>query len=821
MPHWPGFHLAARRLVRAPLFTAVTVLTLGTGIGANTAIFSVVHGVLLKPLPFAEPERLVGGWHTAPGLGIQLMNQSPATYFTYRDHTRVFEDIGMWDSQQVSVTGDGEPERVQALMVTDGTLPLLGVRPAAGRLFTRDDDAPGRPQRVILTHGYWQRRFGGAPGVVGRSLTIEGQPVEVIGILPAAFRFLRTDAALVLPLQFNRAEVFFGNFSYQAIARLKVGSTIDQADADIARMLPLVAQEFPLPKGLTMEMVDNVKLQPNVRPLSADVIGDVGRVLWILLGTVGVVLLIACANVANLFLVRAEARQQELAVRTALGASRASIARELLSESVVLGLLGGALGLVLARAGIALLVYLAPSGLPRLEDIALDGIALLFTLALAIVAGLLFGLIPVFRFGEPSVTALKEGGRSASDGRERHRARNVLVVAEIALALVLLVVSGLMIRTFQALRAVNPGFTAAEAVQTFRIAVPEAVVADHEQVVRTHQQIVEQLARVPGVSSVGLSSSLTMDGYDSNDPIFVEHVMPDNGPLPPLRRFKWIAPGYFETMGNRLLAGRALTWQDIYQKQPVAMVTENFAREYFQTPGAALGKRIRTNPQNPWREIVGVVGDERDDGLNAPAPAIVYWPMLMTHFWDNDIFVYRTMAYAVRSNRMHSPGLLRELQQAVWSVNASLPVANPRSLEAIRSESMAQTSFALTMLAIAAGVALLLGVVGIYGVIAYIAAQRTREIGVRMALGAQAADVRRLFVRHGLKLVGAGVAIGVATAAGVTRVMSSLLFGVNATDPATYAAVSAGLTAVALMATYLPARRAARLDPVVALRTDT
>ncbi len=816
---WPSLRLAVRRLIHAPLFTAVTLLTLAVGIGANTAIFSVVYGVLLKPLPFAEPDRLVGVWHAAPGMGVDLLNQSPSTYFTYREQSRTFQGIGIWDTTAVSITGRGEPERVQALLVTHDTLPLIGTVPLRGRLFTEADDSPGTPQRVILTHAYWQRRFGGAE-VLGQSLTINGGPSEIIGVLPQSFTFLRSEPALVLPLQFDRTKTFVGQFSYQGLARLKPGVTLEQANADVARLLPGIPDQFPLPPGFTRKMYDDLRIAPKVRALSEDVVGDVGQMLWVILGTVGMVLLIACANVANLCLVRAEGRQQEFAVRAALGASRGQIARTLLSESLALGLVGGVLGVGLAQAGLSLLVWLAPSGLPRLHEIAINGPVLAFTLVISLVAGALFGLIPVLRFGEPRVAALKEGGRSASEGPTRHRARNTLVVAEIALALVLLVVSGLMVRSFQALRAVDPGFRDPEQVQTFRIAVPEAVVADPDQAARTHQQIAEQLARVPGVQSVGFSSSLTMDGYDSNDPIFVENVSPTGGSMPPLRRYKWIGPGYFETMGNRVLAGRTLTLNDAYQRTPVVVISEKLAREYFKTPSAALGKRIRNSPSNPWREIVGVVGDERDNGLNAPAPAIVYWPLVINDYWDMKTYVARNMAYAIRSERMQSPSFMRELQQAVWSVNASLPIANAQSLEEIRASSMAQTSFALTMLAIAASVALLLGIVGIYGVIAYIAAQRTREIGVRMALGAQASDVRRLFVGHGLKLVAVGVVLGVGAAMGLTRLMSTLLFGVGPMDPLTYVVVSLTLGSVALLATWLPARRASRVDPIVALRTD-
>ena len=817
--HWTGLRLAIRRLLHAPLFTVVTLLTLAIGIGANTAIFSVVYGVLLKPLPFVEAERLVAVWHRAPGLGIEKLNQSPSTYLTVRDNGRVFQDIGIWTTNAVSITGRGEPERVGALLVTDGTLPLLGVVPARGRQFTRADDSPGTPRRVILTHGYWQRRFGGSD-IVGQSMTVDGEPLEIVGVLPGTFRFLNENPSIVLPLQFDRTKIFIGNFSYQGIARLKPGVPLEQANADVGRLLPGIPDHYPLPPGFTRKMYDDLKMAPHVYPLVQDAVGDVGKMLWILLGTVGMVLLIACANVANLCLVRAESRHQEFAVRTALGASRSQIARSLLSESVALGLIGGLLGVAVARAGLALLGWSAPDGLPRLNEIEINGVVLLFTLVISLLAGVLFGLIPVLRFGEPSVTALKEGGRSASEGPSRHRARNTLVVAEIALALVLLVVSGLMIRSFQAMRAVDPGFRNPEQVQTFRISVPDAVVADADQAVRTHQQIVEQLARVPGVTSVGLSSAIAMDGSNSNDPVFAEGITPEDGAVPPIRRYKSVGPGYVETMGNRLIAGRLLTWNDAYQRLPVVVLSEKLAREYWKTPGEAIGKRVRNSPANPWREVVGVVGDERDDGVHLPAPAAIYWPMAVDKFWDMETFVNRNMGYVVRSDRAKSAALLRELQQAVWSVNANLPVANPRSLAEIRSASMAQTSFALTMLGIAAGVALLLGVVGIYGVIAYIAAQRTREIGVRMALGAQAADVRRLFVGHGLKLVAIGLVLGVGAALALTRLMSTLLFGVGPMDPITYVAVSLVLGTVALVATYLPARRASRVDPVVALRTD-
>ncbi len=580
-------------------------------------------------------------------------------------------------------------------------------------------------------------------------------------------------------------------------------------------------ERFPLPPGFTRKMFEEIRMGPLVRPFADDLVGDVRPMLWVLVGTVGIVLLIACANVANLFLVRAEGRQQELAIRSALGASWGRLASELLSESLALGLLGGLAGLGLAAAGIRLLAAIGPKDLPRLEEIGIDPVVLAFTLGISLLAGVLFGLIPVLRFARPRLaSALKEGGRGSSDGRERHRARSALVIAEVALAVVLLIGSGLMIRTFQAMRQVQPGFTRPEEVLTLRVTIPEALVKENDASARMHEQIAQRIAHVPGVASVGLSSAITMDGHDSNDPIFVEERPGPPGRIPPIRRFKFVGPGYTETMGNRLLAGRTITWADSFNLAKVAVVSENFAREYFASPAAAVGKRIRQGPDSAWREIVGVVADERDDGVGRPAPKVIYWPLLMEDFWEKGLTTRRTVAYAIRSARMGSPTFLKEIQQAVWSVNPSLPLAEVRSLEELRAESMAQTSFTLVMLAMAAGVALLLGIVGIYGVIAYIAAQRTREIGIRVALGAQVSDVSRLFVRHGLVLTVAGVVLGLAAAAGLTRLMSTLLFGVGALDPLTYAVAAFGLGSIALLASYLPARRAARVDPVIALRGE-
>jgi putative ABC transport system permease protein len=812
---------ALRRLISTPAFSLAAAITLAAAIGANALIFSIVNGVLLKPLPYDRPESLVGVWHVAPGLMQGPLNQAPSTYFLYREQAESFEDIGLWDNTSVTLTGRGEPEEVEAMMVTDGTLPILGVRPALGRSFSREDDSPGGPDTVTISHEYWRRAFAANPNAIGQSLVVNGRAREVIGVLPEGFRFLRYDPEVIVPLRLNRAEVRLGQFNYQAVARLKPGVTIERANTDLNRLIPRLVDMFPMPPGLTREMFEEVKLGANVRPLHEDVVGDIGRALWILLGTVGLVLLVACANVANLFLVRAEGRQQELAVRLALGAGIKRIAGELLTESLLLGLLGGAIGLALAYGGIQLLLALEPARLPRLNEITIEPIVLAFTLLVSIVAGLLFGIAPIVKYARPQLAnALKENGRGSSDGRDRHRTRNTLVVAQVAMALVLLVASGLMIRTFTAMRNVPPGFTAPDQVLTLRINVPTALVAEPPQVAQTHEQIQNRLASIPGVISVGASSSITMDGNDSNDPIFAEGVPTPEGKIPPLRRHKWIGENYFATMGNPIIAGRDMTWADVHNRRNYAIVSENLARELFGEPHAAIGRRIRQTPSNPWREIIGVVGNDHDDGVTQPATTTVYWPMMQENFWDVPLRAQRSMAFAIRTERLRDPGFLKEVQQAVWSVNPNLPLANVETLREIYDESMAQTSFMLVILGIASAVTLLLGVVGIYGVIAYVVAQRRREVGIRMALGAAAGEVQTLFVRHGLMITASGLVLGAIGAAALSRVMGALLFNVSPLDPLTYVAGIAALGLVAVVATWIPARQATRVDPAIALRGE-
>jgi predicted permease len=490
-------------------------------------------------------------------------------------------------------------------------------------------------------------------------------------------------------------------------------------------------------------------------------------------------------------------------------------------ESLVLGLAGGALGLAVAFGSLKLLVAIGPETLPRLEEIAIDPTVLGFTLVASLLSGILFGVIPILKYSGPRiVTALRSSTRNSSHSRERHRARNTLVVVQIALALVLLVASGLMIRTFQTLRGVHPGFERPREVQTLRVSIPETVEADPQRVARIYNEILEKIAAIPDVKAAAMASSAPLEGFNSNDPVSAEDKTYTPGQIPPIRRFKFVSPNYFRTVGTPMVLGRDLTWTDVFDDRHVVVISENVAREMWGSPQAAMGKRIRPGSIGPWREVVGVVGDVYDDGVHEAAPGIVYWPILMSEFWGQPRFVSRSLNYLVRSDRASTEAFLTQIRQAVWSVNGSLPLALVRTLQEVYERSMARTTFALVMLAIAGAMALLLGLIGIYGVISYTVSQRTREIGIRMALGVTGGDVKRMFIRHGLVLAGVGIAVGLGAAAGLSRLMASLLFKVSPLDGVTYGGVALVLATAAVLASYIPARRAAGLDPVDALRAE-
>ncbi|HTX36358.1 MAG TPA: ABC transporter permease [Bryobacteraceae bacterium] len=819
-----------RLLRHNPMFTSVALLTLAIGIGANTAVFSVVNSVLLKPLPYPQAEQLVAVWHKAPGApgltsvsgGLHL---SASMYFTYAGQNRTFQSIGVWNASTANVTGLAEPERVPAVYISDGALQALSVPPAAGRWLGPADQKPSGAATVMLGYGYWQRRFGGDRSVIGRNITIDSRPTEIVGVMPRGFRFVNADFDLILPLAFDRATLRLPGFGYDCVARLKPGVTIAQADADLARLVPVWMRSWPAAPGINPLVYENWRITPAIRPLKQEVVGNVGNVLWVVMGTIGMVMLIACANVANLLLVRAEARQQELALRAALGAGWGRIVRELLLESMLLGAGGGALGLALAIAGLQFLAAVGPASLPRLGEISVDARALAFTVALSLVSAMLFGSITALKYAGPGISpALRGGGRTASQSRERHRARGVLVVAQVALALVLLIGSGLMMRTFQKLRTVEPGFTHPEHLQLMRIFIPPSLVREPEQVVRMQNEILDKLAAIPEVSGAAFTSEMPMDagpGHDW-DVIIAEGKPGIASEVPPLRIFQSVSPGLFQTTGTGLLAGRDYTWTDLYGRRPLAIVSENLARELWGSAQAAIGKRISTAlPAAPWREVIGVVQDVRQNGVQEPAPAIVYWPSFGQNIYlAAQVQVARGVTFAIRTARAGSAGLVSQIQQAVWSVNPSLPVAEVRTMQEVYNRSLARTSFTLVMLGIASVMALFLGIIGIYGVISYAVSQRRREIGIRLALGAPPAELSRMFVRYGLMLAAAGAVIGVAAAGGLTQLMRALLFGVSPLDPLTYGAVTLVLVAAAALASYLPARRAAAVDPVETLRAE-
>ena len=811
---------AFRMLRKSPGFTTVAVLTLALGIGANTAIFSVIEGVLLKPLPYPHPEQLVTINISPLALDPLVHNMAPEDYFIFRDQSRSFQSIGLYLGRPANVIGTGEPERVSALNVTYDTLSALGVPPTLGRLFSPADDSPNAPLTTVLTYGYWQQRFGGDPSAIGKMLVVNGSAYRIIGVLPQTFRFLdQQDLALIMPLRLNRNKTQIGNFSYFGLARLNPHTTIAQATADAARLIPVALRSFPPQPGFPLDIFFKARLTPQIVPLKQEVVGNIGSFLWVLMGGIGMVLLIACANVANLMLVRTEGRRQELAVRAALGASRRRIAAQLLRESLLIGMLGGVLGLGLAWAGLRFLVAIAPAGLPRLSDINIDLPVLSFALALALFTGLLFGLFPVLKYAG-SRSALSESSRTLGASRQRHRARSVLVAVQVALALVLLVCSGLMIRTFRVLTHVNPGFTRPGELQTFRLSIPASDVSNDALVPRFEQQILAKLATIPGVSSAAVTSSVPLDGNDNLNNVFAEDHTYAQGKLPPFRHLVFVSPGYLHTIGTPIIAGRDFTWTDTYDELPVALISENFAREYWGSPANALGKRIRISAVDDWRQIIGVVGDVRDQGMDRPARPAVYWPIVVKNFQSRPSQVLRAATFVVRSSLAGTPSLMNQIRQAVWSVDAKLPLAGASTMGDLYRNSMARTSFTLVMLAIAGAMALLLGAIGLYGVIAYSVSQRTREIGIRMALGAQRRDLLKLVLNEGALVVLIGVGVGIAASLALTRFLSGLLYGVTATDPLTFASVACLLAFVALAACYIPARRAMRVDPMVALRYE-
>jgi putative ABC transport system permease protein len=799
----------ARALLRAPSFTIVATLTLALGIGATTAMFSVVNGILLRPLPYPQQDRLVELVHR---VRIGQMLASPAVYFGYRDHSRTFEAVGMWDwdSSPVTVTGGGDPESVRSVEVTHEVLGILGATPALGRGFRASDDVQAAAPTVVISHAYSQRRFGGV-NPLGRTLVVDGVAREVIGVLPESFRFFKYPADIFYPMQPVRAGAGFPVGDGRGLARLKPGITLEQANADAARMIPLINAEF----GRPGPAFDRLQFGPNLRPLKEIVVGTLDRTLWLLMGTIGLLLLIACANVANLVLVRAQSRRSELSVRTALGARWGDIVRVVLTENAILGVAGGAIGVALAHFSLPYLLSLAGDDLPYIMTVRIDLTVMLAALVISALATFVCAFIPVVRFARPRARLADslQGSRGVGEAHEGNRARQGLLVAQVALALVLLVGGGLMIRTFVALRQVDPGFQDPANVQTFQLTLPTAPADSRpvpEVLIRMHMTIAERLAAVPGVQSAAFTSAndgLPLDGDGRSSSIFVEgKVVGDNLPRP--KEVQFASPRFFETMMTPIVAGRAFEWSDMFPRRAVALVSENFARAEWGSAANAIGKRIATQQTGPWLDVIGVVKDVRHSGLNQPAPETVILPPIGRE----------TATFVVRSTRAGTSSFLDELRRAVWSVNGNLSLASIQTLGEMYERSMARTSMTLKLLGITGVLALVLGLVGIYGVVSYAIAQRQREIGIRIALGAGHGEVRRMFVRNALVLVAIGLGIGFPAAAVLTRLMESQLFGISPLDPATHLAVALLLVVAAALASYISARRASALNPVEVLR---
>ena len=807
--------MAVRTMFRRPFFTALAGITLAIGIGANTAIFSVVDGVLLDPLPFPESDRLVSANHSAPGLGLPMVPHSQGMYLHYQENLRSLEGFTVFAGGAVNLVAEADPQRINGARVTEAFFDVLGVHPFLGRGFAPGEDRTGSEPVAVLGYGLWRQSYGGDQEVVGRVVEMDGVRRRVVGVMPEGFDFPE-EAELWLPMEIDASDPEIGNLGLLGVGRLAPGATMAGVQAEMQELLYQFADANP--REIGREVLEQAGMAPDVIPLKELYVQDVEQALWVLLGTVGFVLLIACANVANLFLVRAEARVREQALRTAIGASRGDMVRQYLTESVMLALGGGLLGLGLAYFGVKALLAMAPVAIPRAAEIGIDGTVLLFTGAISIGSGFLFGLFPVFGYARRDLSAaLKEGGRSSTTGLERHRARSALVVVQVALALMLMVGSGLMARSFMEMRRIDPGFDSAQRL-TFRVSLPEAEYADAGSVEAFHRGIQERLAAIPGVLSAGLITAVPLEDQKTASPMEAEDHPTPPGELGPLVDRRQVSPGYFETMGIALVEGRELTWEDRGDGLRSVVVSETLARTFWPGEPSVLGHRIRgQGDEIPAWEIVGVARDVRFETLGEEPAPLIYVPLV--EGGPGNPLPARSVAVVlhVGSDPLSFVSLARE---ALREQAPRLPMVRPRTVASIERDAMSATSFTMVLLGISSLIALVLGAVGIYGVISYVVSRRTQEIGVRMALGAQSGLVLREIVGQGMALTGAGILVGLLGAWGVSRVLSSLLFGVSTTDSLTYLGTASGLAAVALLASWIPARRAARIDPVEALRSE-
>jgi putative ABC transport system permease protein len=804
---WQDMRYGFRMLWKKPGFTIVAILALALGIGANTAIFSVIYTVLLSPLPYNNPDRLVWIWETNPGSGIKKEPASLPNFNDWRTQSQSFDDMAAFVGSSMALTSDGEPERIPAAFVSANFFSVLGTQPVLGRNFTAEENTLGKHRVVILSHSLWQRRFGANPAIIGQTITLSGNPNTVIGVLPDGFKNPTPEqskpAQIWAPLAFNFEQMARRSDFLSVVARLKQGVRPEQAQAEMNTITSRLSQQYP---------DTNTGWSTIVLPLHERMIGDVRTALWLLMGVVGFLLLIACANVANLLLARSVARGQEIAIRRALGADRLRLVRQFLTESVLLAMIGGLLGAFLAMWGVDVLVALSPGNIPRLDEVGLNWKVLAFTLSISLITGIVFGLLPALHATSPNLTeTLKEGGRSSTEGLRGSRLRNSLVISEIAIALVLLVGAGLMIKSFTRLLDVDPGFRP-ERILTLELALPIAKYKENAQAVAFYDQLTGRVAAMPGVEAVGAVSTLPLSGGGDIITFLVEGRPASQPGQDVDAEYRITTPGYFATMGVPLVRGEGFTDRHNANAPAVMLINETFARRYF--PGEdPIGKRLNIgNPESsPWRTIIGIVRDVRHEGLDTEPYPQMYAPLAQT--------ARRAMTLTARTSS-DPMSLVPAIRNELSALDKDQPLYNVRTMEQVLAASIARQRFQMMLIAVFACVGLVLASVGIYGVISYSVTQRTHEIGIRMALGARERDVLKMIVGQGMILTLIGVGAGLLVALALTRVMASLLYNVSATDPLTFIGVSLLLTVIALLACFIPARRAMKVDPMVALRYE-
>lgn len=806
-----------RMLRKHPAFTLVAVLSLALGIGANTAIFSVTNALLLRPLPYPEADQLAILWSRSPGLNVAQDWFSPAQYWDVKTQNRVFAETAIAIGASFNLTGQGGPEHVDGARVSSSFFTLFGPQPLLGRVLLPEEDETGKPTTVVLSYGFWQRRFGGDRSVIGRTLTLSGNNFTIVGVMPRSFSVNKEilpavngiqNVDLLLPFPMGEAaRKNRDNEDFNIFAKLKPGVSMAEAQAEMdviaGRMKQQYPEHYPPTGGLTVSVVS----------LLEQVVGDIGHALPVLLGAVGFVLLIACANVANLLLARAAVRQKEFAIRTAVGASRARLIGQLLTESVLLSLLGGLLGLVLAWLAVKSLAQFGPDNVPRLTEVAVDGRVLLFTALVSLLTGVLFGLVPAWRVSRVDLhDTLKDGGRSASvgSGHGQQRLRKLFVVAEVALALVLLIGAGLLIRSYQRILVAHPGYDPHN-VLALRLSLPAAKYNTPETILAFFQRTMDRLRGVPGVEAVATTYSLPMSTVAlAWEPITIEGYVPKSAQDLIISNVRIVSPDYFRTLGIPLAQGRLFDARDRKGEPETVIVDETLAARYWPNE-SPLGKRLARGKSGAWRTVVGVIRDAKQFSMEKEPPISVYYPAEQV-IARNLYMVIRTQTDPAQM----APALIREIQ----TVDPEMPVFDVSSMDQRLSDALARRRFSMFMLSVFAVIALVLAAIGIYGVMAYAVSQRTHEIGVRVALGAQPRDVLGLVLRQGLSLALAGTTLGLIAAIGLTRLLAKLLFGVGAYDPLTFAGVAALLLLVSVLATWIPARRATRVDPMIALRCE-